>query len=113
MTHEVAARDPSSVEAGTVSKQELPNKGPFRKGSPGGAKLYWLSTTTVLVVLAVGGYLYWQNQQQRSSASDATFVVRRGTVDITIGATGVIRPYREVKVSPKQMGLIERLYVKQ
>jgi HlyD family secretion protein len=39
--------------------------------------------------------------------------VKVGSVDLKISATGVIKPYNEVKISPKVTGLLSKLLVKQ
>lgn len=68
----------------------------------------------VLLIAAVAGYLFWQhNQQILARSRQTTVVVTRGNVDVKVNATGIIRPYKQVKVSPKQTGLLQHLYVKQ
>ncbi len=77
-------------------------------------KFIAIGSVLFLLILAVAGYLFWQhNQQLAAKASQTTILVTRGNVDVKIGATGIIRPYKQVKVSPKQTGLIQHLYVKQ
>lgn len=77
-------------------------------------KLWWiLGLATVLFCAIVGGFIWWQQSQSKSDSQQATFKVQRGSADVRIVATGVIRPIRQVKISPKQTGLIKRLYVKQ
>lgn len=73
-----------------------------------------LAAAVVVVFASIVGFLLWQQQQQQSAnASQATITVRRGSVDVKVSATGTIRPEMEVKVSPKQTGLIKKLFVKQ
>lgn len=73
-----------------------------------------LAAAITVLVAAIAGFLVWQHQQQQSAAaSQTTITVRRGTVEVKVSATGTIRPEMEVKVSPKQMGLIKKLFVKQ
>ncbi len=43
---------------------------------------------------------------------DAT-TVKRGTATLKVVATGLIKPVREVKISPKQTGLLIARYVGQ
>jgi len=42
-----------------------------------------------------------------------TVEVKRGSIDGTVVADGVIRPIKEIKVIPESSGMIEKLYVKQ
>lgn len=72
----------------------------------------------VLVVLAaagVAGYFYWHKEAEKTSKHNKKDLihVKRGPADINVLATGIIRPVREVKLSPKQTGLLIRLHVKQ
>lgn len=83
-------------------KRRLPNK--------------WIVFACVILVVAgAGAGLYWWNDNRQKSEvlKQSTIEVVRSDVDVKITATGVIRPYKQVKVSPKQMGLIRTLYVKQ
>lgn len=77
----------------------------------------WITVAVALLSItgvAVAGYGVWQQQQTAASAAhQSTFVVKRGNVDVRVTATGVIRPTTQVKVSPKQTGLIKKMYVKQ
>lgn len=67
-----------------------------------------------LLLIAGGAFALWQQHQQQAAAKGQnTIIVQRGTVDVKVTATGTIRPDKEVKVSPKQMGLIKQLFVKQ
>lgn len=69
----------------------------------------------VLAIAAVGGYFYFTKDNHTSSRHHKKNIVlvKRGPADISVLATGIIRPVREVKLSPKQTGLLIRLYVKQ
>jgi HlyD family secretion protein len=73
-----------------------------------------LIATLAVIVVGVAGFMIWQNSQQQAAAmSQTTITVRRGSVDVKVNATGTIRPDKEVKVSPKQTGLVKSLFVKQ
>jgi HlyD family secretion protein len=77
-------------------------------------KYIFLVAGLVLLAAAVAGFFIWQqHQKQNAGASQTTITVRRGSVDVKVAATGTIRPEMEVKVSPKAMGLIKKLFVKQ
>jgi HlyD family secretion protein len=51
--------------------------------------------------------------QNATPGSGKTVVVSRGAVDMRISATGTIKPFNQVKVSPKFTGLLKRLLVEQ
>lgn len=73
----------------------------------------WLLLTVVLAAALAAAFFYWQSQNSSKAANQRVVEVRRSTIDIKVTATGVIRPYKQVKVSPKQGGLISQLFVKQ
>jgi HlyD family secretion protein len=70
---------------------------------------------TLLAVLGGGGYWYYLSQQEQipANVSKNTAIVKTGSVDFKVSATGVIRPVNQVKISPKFTGLLRKLYVKQ
>jgi HlyD family secretion protein len=77
-------------------------------------KAWWiLGLAAILLPVVIGGFIWWQQSQNKADSQQATFTVQRGSADVRIVATGVIRPIRQVKISPKQTGLVKRLYVKQ
>ena len=69
----------------------------------------------LLGVAAAGGFVYMQNENQAKTKHSRKNIikVKRGPADITVLATGIIRPVHEVKLSPKQTGLLMKLHVKQ
>lgn len=69
----------------------------------------------LLIAAAAGGYTYWNNDTQSKAkhAKKNIIHVKRGPAELTVLATGIIRPIREVKLSPKQTGLLMKLHVKQ
>ena len=77
--------------------------------------LKWSAVALVLLTLAGAGGYYWWSQQNKTTEADAsnTTQVKRGPAEIAILATGTIRPKKEVKISPKQSGLLKQLIVKQ
>jgi HlyD family secretion protein len=77
-------------------------------------KLMALIAAVLVIAVGIGCFVLWrQNQQQAAAAKQSTIVVSRGTVEVKVSATGTIRPDKEVKVSPKQMGLVKQLLVRQ
>lgn len=73
-----------------------------------------IALSVLLIGSGIGGYFWWTQQSKSEAASASNLVeVKRGPAEITVLATGTIRPTREVKISPKQSGLLKRLLVKQ
>lgn len=68
----------------------------------------------VILLAASGGYYLWDTQSKsKPDAGKSLIVPRRGPAELFVIATGTMRPYREVKISPKQTGLVKQLLVKQ
>jgi HlyD family secretion protein len=72
-------------------------------------------TTVVAIVVAVVGTHPWTGSWTGSTDENAKNLtpVKLGSVDLKITATGVIKPYNEVKISPKVTGLLTKLLVRQ
>lgn len=75
---------------------------------------------SVAIVAAAAAFYgssnHWFNAFGTSSQDENAknlIAVKRGSVDMKITATGVIKPYNEVKISPKVTGLLNKLLVKQ
>lgn len=69
-----------------------------------------------VVVLCAGGtfaYMQYGQQSQPLDLEKNTVTVSRGSIDLSISASGTIRPENEVKISPKVTGLLKRLLVVQ
>lgn len=77
--------------------------------------LKWSLVSVLIIATACAGGYYWWTQQSKSTdaASSNLTQVKRGPAEIAILATGTIRPKKEVKISPKQSGLLKSLLVKQ
>jgi HlyD family secretion protein len=70
----------------------------------------------LIALLGLAGWAGWQaytasTKPKLDPRNVAT--VKRGSVDIRISSTGTIRPYNQVKLSPKYTGLLRALYVEQ
>lgn len=74
-----------------------------------------ISSFFLVAALGGGGYWFYLSQQEQvpANVSKNTAVVKTGSVDFKVTATGVIKPVNQVKVSPKFTGLLRKLYVKQ
>lgn len=77
--------------------------------------LLLLAGALLISGIAGGAYYFWdqQNKQTASVAGQNLVSVRKGPAELSVLATGTIRPTREVKISPKQSGLLKQLLVKQ
>ncbi|CAN5410386.1 efflux RND transporter periplasmic adaptor subunit [soil metagenome] len=104
-----------------MTMQDSTNKEPIvsvatkKPGSTKAAKkrktIIW---SVVALVLVAGGCYYFFNQPKpESDWKKNTVQVKRGKADIKVVATGIIRPEREVKISPKTTGLLKELLVRQ
>ncbi len=70
----------------------------------------------VLLAAAAGAYFYHQQSESSTKVKELKkniITVKRGPAKLSVIATGLIKPVREVKLSPKQSGLLKELYVKQ
>jgi HlyD family secretion protein len=74
-----------------------------------------IATIVVAVPLAIGGAYYFGIVPGVGHGDWRKNIVKveKGSVDVKIEATGTIKPFNEVKVSPKLTGLIKQLMVKQ
>ncbi len=73
-----------------------------------------LTIAVVSILIAAGGYFAFdQLAKPKDEGKRNTITVKRSDVDLAVIATGMIRPEQEVKISPKQTGLLKSLLVKQ
>jgi len=88
-------------------------------GSKTGSPRWWLHIgLALLLVLGTVALLVWADKTwwhalQKVDLSKDTEPVTRGSIDVRITATGIIRPFNQVKISPKLTGLLRRLLVQQ
>ncbi|MBY0547479.1 MAG: efflux RND transporter periplasmic adaptor subunit [Candidatus Obscuribacterales bacterium] len=71
----------------------------------------------VLLVAAagVGAFFYLSPPapSSRGAVGKSLVPVEKGTIDFKVSCTGVIKPYNQVKISPKFTGLLQKLMVQQ
>lgn len=70
----------------------------------------------LLLSIAGGGYYFFEQNKaghEKEEISKNLIAVKRGRAKIYVLATGLIKPIQEVKISPKQTGLLKTLLVKQ
>lgn len=76
-------------------------------------KIFIISFLVLSIAGGVGWYFWSQSHKPSTDLSKNIITVKRGPAELSILATGVIRPDRDVKLSPKQTGLLTTLLVKQ
>jgi HlyD family secretion protein len=84
---------------------------------PGKMRMLKAAMAALLVIgLSAGAWAGYQQYAQHSKYADAQKYlskVHRGSIDLRISATGTVRPFNQVKLSPKYTGLIKTLAVQQ
>ncbi len=93
----------------TSSKKLIGNVAALRKMKKRYLLLAVLGAAILISVIA----LALINMQRSDDWRKNTSKVTRGSIDVRIIATGTIKPVNEIKVSPKNTGLIKQLYVQQ
>ena len=88
-----------------------PIKPGAKKASKKRTKMIW--AVVALILAGGGGYYFFGQPKVDSDWKKNTVKVKRGEADIKVTATGIIRPEREVKISPKTTGLLKELLVRQ
>ncbi len=101
-----ASRETESLNIATSARPEATKK---RRGK----KRIWIIASVVVVAAAAGTYFFTQTPKTNKEWKKDATQVKRGTATLKVIATGLIKPVREVKISPKQTGLLKELYVTQ
>lgn len=76
-------------------------------------KIWIIAALVILAAVATGAYFYFNQNDGSKDLKKNTVRVKRGEADMKVLATGIIRPEREVKISPKTTGLLRELLVRQ
>lgn len=70
----------------------------------------WLGVAAV--VLAAGGWAYWQSQKQsRSAPVYVTEPMKTGDITLTVSANGTLQPTRSVNIGSELSGTVKRVLV--
>lgn len=70
----------------------------------------WIGVTAV--VLLVGGWTYWQEQQSTKAAPVyVTEALKKGDITLTVAANGTLQPTRSVNVGSELSGTVKRVLV--
>lgn len=73
----------------------------------------WLLALIAVISAGAAAYYFWAPKNAKADWQRDTIRVTRGKAEMKVVATGVVKPIREVKISPKQTGLLKNLYVRQ
>ncbi len=82
----------------------------------GGLRTLWVRLILVVLLISAsagGAYWYWSKNNSGSDWQKKTVPVKRGQIDVRVIASGVIKPFNQVKISPKVTGLLKKLLVQQ
>lgn len=77
------------------------------------AVVIWSAVALAAVGAGVWVWMTWGPKPADSLDGRNFVLVKRGPLDLKISATGTIRPYNQVKLSPKYTGLLRELLVQQ
>lgn len=66
---------------------------------------------TSLVLLIIGGVIYWQSGNTTNDMQYQTQEVQQGSLVITVSATGNLEPTNQVDVGSELSGIVERVLV--
>jgi HlyD family secretion protein len=71
----------------------------------------WLAAAVLVVILVVGAYVLWRSGSGPSEPQYQTEAVTRGTLVVTVSATGHLQPTNQVDVGSELSGTIETVLV--
>ncbi|HNB23285.1 MAG TPA: biotin/lipoyl-binding protein, partial [Candidatus Melainabacteria bacterium] len=103
-----AARE-TSLESSNIGASTRPEGTKKKRGQ----KRLWIIGAVALSLAAGGAYFLTQGPKTNKDWKKDATQVKRGVATLKVVATGLIKPVREVKISPKQTGLLKELYVTQ
>lgn len=77
-------------------------------------KKKWMVVLLIVIAVAAGGGYFWYQKSHAPQKDNYTVgAVSRGTIGLTIDATGTIEPVNSVDLSATASGTLEKVYVKQ
>ena len=77
-------------------------------------KKKWMIVLLIVIAVASGGGYFWYQKSHAPQKDNYTVgAVSRGTIGLTIDATGTIEPVNSVDLSATASGTLEKVYVKQ
>lgn len=100
-----------SAAAGPATPIDLATA--IKAGGPGKRSRWLIISALVIIVLGVGGWLWWRKAEQAKNQAPpyATEVLQRGDISLTITATGNLVPTNEVIVGSELSGTTLEVYV--
>jgi len=75
-----------------------------------GKKIVWLS---VLLALAVGGFLWWWTAKESEQPTFRKVQIRRGDLEVKVLANGVVQPQNRLEIKPPIPGRVESILVEE
>ena len=113
--NKIPSSSPSTVSAGSKSGAPAP-AGLQDLLGVGAARRWWqrlsLWISLLVLVLAIGGFVYWQRAQQANAAPVyVTEPVRKGDLTLTVSANGTLQPTRTVNIGSELSGTVRRVSV--
>lgn len=106
-----ASREAQSTNMATGARLDGAKSEAVRKKRS--KKRIWIISSIIVIAAATGTYFMMQGKGGNKDWKKDATVVKRGKATLKVIATGIIKPVREVKISPKQTGLLKELYVQQ
>ncbi len=92
--------------------RKLPNPDTIKEVQMPKRRWLWIIVTLVAVAGIVGGFLLWrQSVATASTAGVRTVPVRRGTLQVTVSASGSLEPIREIDLSFEVSGKVAEVLV--
>lgn len=77
-------------------------------------KKKWMIVLLIVIAVAAGGGYFWYQKSHAPQKDNYTVgAVSRGSIGLTIDATGTIEPVNSVDLSATASGTLEKVYVKQ
>ncbi len=71
--------------------------------------VFYIFGLGAILLVSLGVYFYQQHLAKNQKADYQTAQVQRGTIKISVSATGVVAPYREIEIKAKSSGKIIQL----
>ncbi|MGQ9809707.1 MAG: efflux RND transporter periplasmic adaptor subunit [Armatimonadota bacterium] len=71
----------------------------------------WIVVAVIVVLVGVGGFLLWRQSGATASTAARTVAVRKGTLQVTVSASGFLEPLRQVDLGFDVSGKVAEVLV--